>query len=308
MTHFRRIADCDPELVKPSALAEQDGRGGGAAAPNGKSRSRGIVMTFERLSTNRFGAFVALSLVAATLAASPASAAVTNIETSSTVLDVALIVVGKPVDFGPVLPASGSAPPAYDVSKSLVSFSRSFDTPVGALSLLAGVLVDTASGDTAAATGTASSTLASLAISLDSIFSVDATAVTSTSLVDGTPTARGFSTLADLTIKVLGFTLSIPLDPSPNDVIFDKDGVTVTLNQQIHEVGGGSFAEGVITNAVDISFTDSPLISGHIDFAQSRASITEAPVPELSTWAMMAFGFCGLAFASWRARKFATIA
>ena len=129
------LRNCDPEPVKPSALAEQIGRGGGAAAPNGKSRSRGIVMTFERFSTNRFGAFVASSLAAATLAASPASAAVTNIKTSSTVLDVALIVFGKPVDFGPVLPASGSAPPAYDVSNSLVSFSRSFDTPVGAFSL-----------------------------------------------------------------------------------------------------------------------------------------------------------------------------
>ena len=263
-------------------------------------------MKFERSSTNTFGAFVASSLVAATLAASPASAAVTHIKTSSTVLDVALIALGKPLDFGPVLPASGSAPPSYDVSNSLVSFGRSFDTPLGAFSL-AGVLVDTASGDTTTATGTASSTLASLDISLDSIFSVTATAVTSTSLVDGTPTAKGFSTLADLTIKVLGFTLSIPVDPSPNDVIFDKEGVTVTLNQQIHEVGG-SFAEGVITNAVDIDFANSPLVRGHIDFAQSRASVTEAPVPELSTWAMMAFGFCGLAFVSWRGRKFATIA
>ena len=36
---------------------------------------------------------------------------------------------------------------------------------------------------------------------------------------------------------------------------------------------------------------------GSIDIAQSKASISEATVPEPSTWAMMGLGFVGLVFA-----------
>ncbi len=258
-------------------------------------------MNLKQIAIHTIGAFAATAVVATTLAASPASAAVTKIKTSSTVLDVALTVFGNPVDFGPELPASGSAPPAYDVKNSLASFS---DT-VGPLSFTTGVLVDIASGDTATAVGTASSTLASLSITLDSFVTLTATAVSSTSSVNGTPSAKGFSTLADLSITVLGSSISIPLDPPPNDVIFDFGGVTITLNQQIHEVGG-SFAEGIITNAIAINFADFPEVRGHIVIGQSMASITEA-VPETSTWAMMAFGFGGLAFSYRRARRFAAV-
>jgi hypothetical protein len=258
-------------------------------------------MNLKRIAIHTIGALAATAVVATTLAASPASAAVTKIKTSSTVLDVALTVFGNPVDFGPELPASGSAPPGYDVKNSLASFSGT----VGPLSFTTGVLVDIASGDTATAVGTASSTLASLSITLDSFVTLAATAVSSTSSVNGTPSAKGFSTLADLSITVLGSSISIPLDPPPNDVIFDFGGVTITLNQQIHEVGG-SFAEGIITNAIAINFADFPEVRGRIVIGQSMASISEA-VPETSTWAMMAFGFAGLAFSYRRARRFAAV-
>jgi hypothetical protein len=48
-------------------------------------------------------------------------------------------------------------------------------------------------------------------------------------------------------------------------------------------------------------------VTGSIDIAQSQGSISEAAVPEPSTWAMMALGFAGLAFAYRRTRKVATI-
>ena len=48
-------------------------------------------------------------------------------------------------------------------------------------------------------------------------------------------------------------------------------------------------------------------MKGFIDIGQSKASISEAAVPEPSTWAMMALGFVGLAFAYRRARKVAAI-
>jgi hypothetical protein len=106
-----------------------------------------------------------------------------------------------------------------------------------------------------------------------------------------------------LVITVLGSSINIPLDPPPNDVIFDKFGVKVTLNEQTHEVEGG-FGEGIVVNAIAVDL-DVLGVKGFIDIAQSKASISEAAVPEPSTWAMMALGFAGLAFAHRRARKVA---
>jgi hypothetical protein len=252
---------------------------------------------FDALKEYAFSRFSILALsavVGATLAAAPAGAAVTSVSSSSTVLEVALTALGLPIDLGPLVPASGSAPPAYDVTKSGASFS----TSIGSLSVTTGLLTDTASGDTATATGAASSTLASLDIAFDSLFSLTATAIESSSSVDGAPSAVGSSTFADLTIKVLGTTISIPIKPSPNDVIFDALGVTVTLNQQIPD---DSESAGITTNAIAIDIT-TLLVSGHIDIGQSFASIdgSASPVPEPSTWAMMLIGLAGLGFAGYR--------
>jgi PEP-CTERM motif len=88
-------------------------------------------------------------------------------------------------------------------------------------------------------------------------------------------------------------------------VIFDEFGVKVTLNEQIHEVEGG-FGDGIIVNAIAVDL-DVLGVKGFIDIAQSKASISGAPVPEPSTWAMMALGFVGLTFAYRRRRTFASI-
>ena len=195
--------------------------------------------------------------------------------------------------------------PAYDVTNSFASFS----TNLGPLSFSTGVLVDEASGDIATEEGQASSNLASLNIAAGQFFTLTASAVGSEASVDGIPSATGSSTLADLVITVLGSSINIPLNPSPNDVIFDDFGVTVTLNQQINDVEG-AFGQGIIVNAIAIAIDlDIAIlgVKGFIDIGQSKASISEAAVPEPSTWAMMALGFVGLAFAYRRARKVAAI-
>jgi hypothetical protein len=254
-------------------------------------------MTIKLFATRGLGVFAASAVLGATLAAAPANAAVTSITSSSTVLHAALNIG----DLGPELPASGSAPPAYDVTNSFASFS----TNLGPLSFSTGILVDTASGDIATAEGAASSSLASLNIAAGEFFTLTASAVSSMASVDGIPSATGSSTLADLTITVLGSSINIPLDPSPNDVIFDSFGVKVTLNEQIHEVEGG-FGDAIIVNAIAVDL-DVLGVKGFIDIAQSKASLSEAAVPEPSTWAMMALGFAGLAFAYRRSRKIAAI-
>jgi hypothetical protein len=247
-----------------------------------------------KLRTYAFSIISALALSAG-LAVSPASAAVTSVTSSSTVLDVALTALGIPVNVGPVLPAAGSDPPApYDVTNSLASFS----TSLGPISLTTGLLTDTASGDRGTGMASATSTINNLDISWDSIFSLTSTLISSTSSVNGTPSASGSTTLADLTIKVLGSSVTIPVNPTPNDVIFSLDGLTITLNQQIPDL---SESTGITTNAIAIDFNKFPfgtnLVNGSVDVAQSFASIV---VPETSTWAMLLLGFAALGYAGYR--------
>jgi hypothetical protein len=156
------------------------------------------------------------------------------------------------------------------------------------------VLTDTARGDTGTATGSATSTINNLAISLDSIFSLTSTLISSTSSVNGTPSATGSTTLTDLTITALGSTVTILANPTPNDVVFNLGGLTITLNQQIPDL---SESAGITTNAIAIDFNRFLGVSGSVDVAQSFASLN---VPETSTWVMLLLGFAGLGYAGYR--------
>jgi hypothetical protein len=227
------------------------------------------------------------------LSVSPTHAAVTSVTSSSTVLDADLTALGTPIDLTE-LPASGSAPPAYNVTNSLLSFS----TTLGPASVTTGLLTDTASGDTGTGMGSATATLNNLAISLDSIFNLTSTLISSTSSVNGTPSASGSTTITGLTITVLGSTVTIPVNPTPNDVIFNVAGLTITLNQQIPDL---SESAGITTNAIALDFNKFPfgtnVVSGSVDVGQSFASLN---VPETSTWAMLLLGFAGLGYAGYR--------
>jgi hypothetical protein len=248
-----------------------------------------------KLRTYAFSIISALALSVG-LAVSPASAAVTSVTSSATVLDVDLTALGVPIDIT-ALPASGSAPPPYNVTNSLASFS----TSLGPISLTTGLLTDMASGNTGTGMGSATSTINNLDISWDSIFSLTSTLISSTSSVNGTPSATGSTTLEDLTIKVLGSTVTIPVNPPKNDVIFSLDGLTITLNQQLPDA---SESAGITTNAIAIDFNKFPfgtnLVNGSIDVAQSFASINVTTIPETSTWAMLLLGFAALGYAGYR--------
>jgi hypothetical protein len=265
-------------------------------------------MKLKRHEITGVGAFAVTVLAAATLAASPASAAVISVESSATVLDVALTVSGLPVDIGPVLSAAVSAPPLDTQSKSLAGFS----TTVGPLSVTSGLLADEAIADAIAGTRAAQAEAIShfdgFSIALGSTANLAVKEVISMSSVDGTSSPTGSTTLTDLTIEVLGVSVPIPVNPSPNEVIFDFGGLTITANQQITDktVNGNHITEGITTNALAFDFAGFPGVSGTIDIGQSAASISET-VPEPSTWAMMALGFVGLAFVSWRGRKLAAV-
>jgi PEP-CTERM motif len=241
-------------------------------------------------------------------AVSPASAAVTTISSSSTVLDISLIVPPGvlSITLGPVLPAAGSAPPPYDVTNS-----NSLSFPL--LGLSSSLVTDTASSPhPPTETGTATSTADSFFFAPvgGALFSVSATTISSTSSVTGTPTpsAAGSTTITGLSLTIAGHTFTFSGTPSPNDVIFSEPGLAVILNQQIPDT---TETAGITTNAVAIDFNNFALgsnhVSGAVDVGQSMASI--AVIPEPATWAMMLAGFAGLGFAGYRAsRKSAAIA
>jgi hypothetical protein len=105
-----------------------------------------------------------------------------------------------------------------------------------------------------------------------------------------------------LTITVLGIGVTFPVNPTPNDVIFNAGGLTITLNQQIPDLAESA---GITTNAIALNFNHFPIgadiANGSLDIAQSFASVNIA-VPEISTWTMLLLGFAGLGYAGYRRR------
>ena len=99
----------------------------------------------------------------------------------------------------------------------------------------------------------------------------------------------------DLTITVLGQTINVGDNGDANDVVFDSDGVKITLNQETQ----GSSGAGV--DAIAIAFLRPGLV-GSIDIAESRVcvGVVQPSIPEPSTWAMMLIGFAGLGYAAVR--------
>jgi hypothetical protein len=136
---------------------------------------------------------------------------------------------------------------------------------------------------------------------LDSIFNLTSTLISSTSSVKGTPSATGSTAIAGLTITVLGSTVTIPVNPTLNDVFFHIAGLTITLNQQIPDL---SESAGITTDALALDFKKFPfgtnVVNGSVDGAQLFASVND---PEPSIWAMMLVGFAGLGYAGYRRAK-----
>jgi hypothetical protein len=241
--------------------------------------------------TSAFTTICALAISASlvpTLSVSSASAALVSISSSSTGLHIALNVAGIPIMVGPVFPASGAAPPPYDVTTS-----GSFSLP--AVGLSAGMVIDTAGSPLPPTeTGTATSTVDafSFAPAGGAIFQVSATTISSTSSVNGTFPATGSTTITGLSLTIAGQTFTFPGTQTPpaNDVLLNVGGVTVTLNQQIPDT---TETEGFTTNAIAIDFADfhvgPNVVNGAIAIGQSEASL--AAIPEPATWVELLVGF-----------------
>jgi hypothetical protein len=250
------------------------------------------------MKTSTFATIGALALATGlvpALAVSPASAAVVSISSSSTAFMLALEIQGLgDINLGPLVSAAGSAPPAYNVTNSVASIN------LPSLGLTTGLVTDKASSPfPPTPTGTASSTIANFSFAplLGALFNLTATSISSTSSVDGAPSATGSTTIDDMSLTIPGQTpIMFSGTPSVNDVIFNMGGLSVVLNQQIADP---SESAGITTNAIAIDFTNLPIgpnvVNGSIDIGQSKASIILG-IPEPATWAEMLAGFVGLGF------------
>jgi hypothetical protein len=231
-------------------------------------------------------------------------------------------VVSATVHLGPLAPTSGSAPPSYNVSNTVVSASDNVALTTGIAGitqgLQTGILSSNSNGTatTAQATATVNNLQLSLSESqlLTTLLGLNATTIQSTSQANsvGGLDASGSTTIEGLTLYGLllnGVTIngSLFANPAPNTVLLDIAGLKITLNEQTM-LGDGITSTGISTNAIDVALNNfalgtnlanGNLIVGH---SEAWASLGSA-VPEPASWAMMLLGFAGVGAAMRRRRK-----
>jgi hypothetical protein len=132
----------------------------------------------------------------------------------------------------------------------------------------------------------------------------------------GFSVATGFTSLAYLTLSgtalgTLTIDGSLYANPVANTVLLKLLGLRIVLNEQIAS-GDNVTSAGIITNAIDVSFTNfllgTNLLNGNIIVGHSQTAITEvapvAGVPEPATWQQMIAGFSVIGLAARRRRNF----
>ena len=200
---------------------------------------------------------------------------------------------------------SGAAPPAYDQTRTLAAFDKTYDlTPTEANSLTlemqASHMVDTASSagigvDSIGANGTANLASANFVLADNPLstlsvlgLSVEASGIHSdsnSSLVFGPNEAvlSGDASLQSLTVTgalVGGKTLTFSGHAAANTVLYSSSTVTITLDAQTlllpPAAASGVIGPSITTDAIDIRFNDAKFgghtISGDFALGQSSAS------------------------------------
>ncbi len=191
---------------------------------------------------------------------------------------------GVNIDLGPIAPSSGSAPPDYSDSDTVLSASLSSGSTGSILST--GVLSTAASSDIANDTTSSNATVDDLSVSIVGLLplltigadTVSTTAEVSGSCSDETLTATGTTTLENAGAGgTLGIGLTISSNPPPNFELLNLLGIRVVLNEQI-VTGDGVNSRGITVNAIRIDLTNTILsligaLSGDIVIAQSQAEV-----------------------------------
>lgn len=188
------------------------------------------------------------------------------------------------IDLGPVAPSSGSAPPDYSDSDSVLSASLSSGLTGSILST--GLLSTDAISDIANDTTSSSATVDGLNLSVVGLLplltigadTVVTTAEVSGSCSEGNLTATGTTTIENAGAGgTLGLGLTIDSNPTPNFELINLLGIRVVLNEQI-VTGDGVNSRGITVNAIHVDLTNTVLsligaLSGDIVIAQSQAEV-----------------------------------
>jgi hypothetical protein len=246
-------------------------------------------------------AAIALGMAAASGALADESSAPDTLtaESSAAAVSGTIRIAGESVTLAPQLEVKGSAPPAYDVTKSAKSYSKivklPFDTSLnvevgtiadeaaaksqqgGKVTATAGISINSASAKvTNPLVGGALLTVGATKIVLDASFTKSNTAP---------PFGSGTLSLteAEVNLSAFGFgVITYSGTPRPNTVAFrSKDGtVVVYLNRQITTLGDAVSGNklvptGIRVDAIDVHLTDAQLlgetISGDLVIATGAA-------------------------------------
>jgi hypothetical protein len=168
------------------------------------------------------------------------------------------------------------------------------------LAVTTGLLADLAAGAAFSVTPNASSDfkIVDLDLRFGSILSLSSELLLTEARLSLNESASLVGVEQNLTITVLGQTINVGDNGDANDVVFDSDGVTITLNQETR----GSSGAGI--DAIAIAFLRPGLV-GSINIAESKVSVGvgQPSVPESSTWAMMLIGFAGLGYVAVRRKE-----
>jgi hypothetical protein len=190
---------------------------------------------------------------------------------------------------GPLPTAVGSAPPPYNVTNNLSTVT------VGTLQ--AGPLMVTAASTLPLSLNVmGSATLSNVALDIAPLFTLTATQIQSTTMIDAFLNATGTTTiLAGASMP----NVNIPSAPAPNTVLVNAGGVRVVLNEQTIS-GNGVTSRDISTNAVDVTFTNAPfasatgpgLLNGTIILSHSEAHVqgAVAAVPEPASFVLLGTG------------------
>jgi hypothetical protein len=191
---------------------------------------------------------------------------------------------------GPLPTVSGSAPPPYNSSNTVLSVTVSHGLTGQILST--GVLTVNASSTVPASEHVdAQATVDSVDIDIGTLLTLDATSVSSSAEIEGPCGTLASSPTAVIVNGVLGGTLvpgglTIPVNPAPNTVFLDTAGVRVVLNEQF--VGGdGIITETSTVNAIHIFLTNVSLgnlvVNGDLVISSSQAEVCCGPATPTTT-------------------------
>jgi hypothetical protein len=247
-------------------------------------------------------AAIALGMAAAPAAVAdePAGSAILTAASSATAVSGKIRANGQSVTVKPLLQAKGSAPPAYDVTNAVKSYSKTVALPFDtSLDVQAGAATDEAASngqEGSKVTATASSSIESGSAKLTNplisgpLVAVSAGKVSSDATFTKSTTASssgsGTVSLSDVTVdlRVFGFgliTYSGTARPKPNTVLFkSKDGaIIVYLNRQVANLAASGsnalVAASIQVDAIDVHLTDAQALgatfSGDLLIATSFA-------------------------------------